>query len=229
MIIAARYSFNKGTEVVMEKYPHLLTEIEAAVSQVNAEQHRTKESKEKTMMGQMLYSPVDLNKAIKVPLFECGWLNHRVECRYSTEYYTSEYAATVTENVGFRDMDFVKEKLGVEVQFGKYSFMVYNVAAKMTIFRNLGFIDTGIEVVPVKRFAQQMSSGVSYFEQFVWDLEQRGVADIDVPVLILGIDNELPGASKRPRVRQGAIITEAIEDGKELGETVTDGFILNQG
>jgi hypothetical protein len=33
-----------------------------------------------------------------------------------------------------------------------------------------------------------MSSGVSYFEQLVWDLENRGVADIDVPVFILGID-----------------------------------------
>ena len=32
------------------------------------------------------------------------------------------------------------------------------------------------------------SIGVSYFEQFVWDLEQRGVADIDIPVLIFGID-----------------------------------------
>ncbi len=32
-----------------------------------------------------------------------------------------------------------------------------------------------------------MSTGVSYFEQFVWDLEARGVADIDIPVLILGI------------------------------------------
>ena len=84
-------------------------------------------------------------------------------------------------------MDFIKEKLGVEVQFGKYSFMVYNVAAKMTIFRNLGFIDTGVEIVPIKEFADSMSSGVSYFEQFVWDLEQRGVSNIDIPVLILGI------------------------------------------
>jgi len=33
-----------------------------------------------------------------------------------------------------------------------------------------------------------MSSGVSYFEQFVWDLKNRGVADIDIPVMILGID-----------------------------------------
>lgn len=85
-------------------------------------------------------------------------------------------------------MDFVKDRLGVEVQFGKYSFMVYNVCAKMTIFRNLDIIDCGIEIVPVKSLALEMSSGVSYFEQFVWDLENRGVADIDVPVLIIGID-----------------------------------------
>jgi hypothetical protein len=57
----------------------------------------------------------------------------------------------------------------------------------MTIFHNLGFIDVGVEIVPVKDFVFEMSSGVSYFEQFVWDLEQRGVADIDIPVLILGI------------------------------------------
>ena len=85
-------------------------------------------------------------------------------------------------------MDFVKQKLGVEVQFGKYSFMVYNVAAKMTIFKNLGHIDTGMEIVPVKALADKMSSGVSCFEQFVWDLERRGIADIDIPVMIIGID-----------------------------------------
>ena len=29
----------------------------------------------------------------------------------------------------------------------------------MTIFRNLGFIDTGIEVIPVKAMADEMSGG----------------------------------------------------------------------
>ncbi len=44
-----------------------------------------------------------------------------------------------------------------------------------------------IEIVPLKVFADDMSTGVSYFEQFVWDLEHRGIADIDIPVLILGM------------------------------------------
>lgn len=44
-----------------------------------------------------------------------------------------------------------------------------------------------MEIVPIKEFADMMSTGVSYFEQFVWDLEHRGVADIDIPVLVLGV------------------------------------------
>jgi len=62
--------------------------------------------------------------------------------------------------------------------------MVYNVCAKMTIFHNLDVIDAGIEVVPMKQLADEMSTGVSYFEQIVWDLEHRGVSNIDIPVLI---------------------------------------------
>ena len=66
--------------------------------------------------------------------------------------------------------------------------MVYNVCAKMTIFNKLDYIDYGVEIVPVKAFADEMSTGVSYFEQFIWDLGQRGVSNIDIPVLIVGID-----------------------------------------
>jgi hypothetical protein len=47
-------------------------------------------------------------------------------------------------------MDAIKNQWGVEVQFGKYAFMVYNVCAKMTIFHNLDLIDAGIEIMPIR-------------------------------------------------------------------------------
>ena len=55
----------------------------------------------------------------------------------------------------------------------------------------------GVEIVPIKQFAKNMSTGVSYFEQFVWDLEQRGVGDIDIPVLIYGIDSKQSEKQKK--------------------------------
>ncbi len=188
MRIAAQYSFNNGLEEVNNRFGHLLEEIKTAVKNIDASLARTKISGEKTKVGRILYSPISLNESFKQELYPNGWANQKVDCEYPTTHYLEDYEIRSSLKGAFRDMDFVKDRLGVEVQFGKYSFMVYNVCAKMTIFRNLDIIDCGIEIVPVKALALEMSSGVSYFEQFVWDLENRGVADIDVPVLIIGID-----------------------------------------
>ncbi len=188
MIIAGIYSFKGGREYVDAHYPDLRKEIEQVIASVSARKHLTKKSKEKTMRGRMLYNPRALNKAFKKEFARRGWKAVKIPCEYPQEFYVGGYAPRATNKGAFREMDFVKEKLGVEVQFGKYAFMVYNVCAKMTIFRNQGHIEAGVEIVPMKQFADQMSTGVSYFEQIVWDLEHRGVADIDVPALIIGID-----------------------------------------
>jgi hypothetical protein len=187
--IVGKYSFNNGVKEVSRHYGRQLSEVEDVIKRIKAPQHKTKKSLEKTMPGRVLYSPRSINKAFKEEFGAKGWHSVRVACDYSREHYISEYRTKSNSRGAFREMDFVKNKLGIEVQFGKYAFMVYNVCAKMTIFRNLGHIDCGIEIVPVKAFADEMSTGVSYFEQFVWDLEHRGIADIDIPVLILGIDD----------------------------------------
>ncbi len=187
MIIAAEYSFNGG-DSIKETHTHLLQEVEDIIANVDALQCQTKTSAEITMPGKMLYSPKDLNRAFAEGFESKKWQKERVKCDYPTDYYRPGYSPKPMHQFAYREIDFLKQGLGVEVQFGKYAFMVYNVCAKMTIFRNLGYIDAGIEIVPVKSFADEMSTGVSYFEQFVWDLQTRGVADIDIPVLIYGID-----------------------------------------
>jgi hypothetical protein len=189
MIIAGVYSFNHGREIIEAHYATELAEVREVIASVNSEEHKSKVSREKTMTGRSLYSPKALNRAFKAEFATRDWHSHRELCVYSSDYYTPEYQAQVGAKTirAYREMDCVKNKVGVEVQFGKYAFMVYNVAAKMTIFKRLGVIDVGIEIVPIKAFAKEMSTGVSYFEQFVWDLEHRGIADIDIPVLILGV------------------------------------------
>lgn len=188
MRIAAQYSFKNGLDIVSDRYPHLLTEVKEAITAVDALKAKTKLSREKTKVGRMLYSPVALNKSFQKELYPKGWKNLSVDCEYPTTHYLEDSEIRSSLKGAFRDMDFVKDGLGVEVPSGEPPLMVCSVCAKMTIFRNLGFINCGVEIVPVKALALEMSSGVSYFEQFVWDLESRGVADIDIPVLIIGID-----------------------------------------
>ena len=187
MKIAGIYSFNNGKEVIESQYLKELETVKGIITRIDANLYKDKISKEKTMRGKKLYNPVGLNKAFKNEFGPLGWANHKVRCDYPTEFYVDGFSPQKPTRGAFRDMDFVKNRVGVEVQFGKYSFMVYNVCAKMTIFNKMDVIDVGIEVVPVKALASEMSTGVSYFEQFVWDLEHRGVSDIDIPVLILGI------------------------------------------
>ncbi len=194
MKIVATYDFNGGQAAVEKNYSQEFEQITAVIGAIDANLYKTKKSKEKTMKGKMLFSPMELNKAFKSEFAKAkhgGWSNHKVLCDYAYGEYSKDYIKSKnTRGQPFRDMDFVKKnkKLGIEVQFGKYAFMVYNVCAKMTIFSNMGVIDTGIEIVPVKHFADEMSTGVSYFEQFARDLAHRGTSNIDVPVLILGID-----------------------------------------
>ncbi|MEM3554917.1 MAG: BglII/BstYI family type II restriction endonuclease [Candidatus Micrarchaeaceae archaeon] len=190
MVIAGLYSFNKGREVVEDWFPSEWQEIGEIIASIRATDHKTKVSRERTMRGRMLYNPRSMNSAFRKAFETRGWKKRKVRCEYSTQYYCHGYAPILPLRGAFREIDFVKNRVGVEVQFGKYAFMVYNVCAKMTIFHRLDIIDVGVEIVPVKELADEMSTGVSYFEQSVWDLEKRGVANIDIPVLILGIAPE---------------------------------------
>ncbi len=174
MKVVNEFSQKDGKDFISRNFPTELQEVYEIIEIINLQQFKTKISKEKTMPGQMLYSPPALNKEYKEKFNSLGWHEYRIKLPFA--------------HGAFREMDFVKNRLGVEVQFGKYAFMAYNVSAKMTIFHNHNVIDAGIEIVPMKHMADQMSSGVSYFEQIKWDLENRGTADIDIPVIVMGID-----------------------------------------
>jgi len=182
MEIIATYSFNKGKECIEKTHKKELEELETIISSVDAMQCKTKKSEEKTMKGKMLYSPRAMNRLFKKTLKDSGWT---VGKRIYLKTTVPEIGET---HEGYREIDAVKNNLGVEIQFGKYAFMVYNVAAKMTIFSKHGVIDSGIEIVPMGTLQKEMSTGVSTFQQIKTDLECRGVSNIDIPVLVLGID-----------------------------------------
>ena len=184
MYIAGIYSFNNGEEVIAQKHRPELDEVLQIIELVDVEQCKTEGG------NRIIYNSSVFNDTFKQLFSRRGWDSHELQARYPQDYYVPGYMPrTMNDNV-LRDIAQVKNRLGVEYQFGDYREMVYDVNAKMTIFAEMDVIDCGIEIVPVKGLADEMSTGVSYFEQFVWDLEHRGIADIDIPVLIIGIDTD---------------------------------------
>lgn len=87
----------------------------------------------------------------------------------------------------YNQTDFVKNQIAVEVQFGKYSFVAYDLFVKHMLFYSGGVINLGIEILPTKLMQSQMSSGIAYFEGEVYNVMRQGRNNPPVPLLILGV------------------------------------------
>ena len=148
MRIAAQYSHLNGWEFLFVHHKDLLQEIEEVIASVDAEACRTKLSREKTKIDRLLYSPVDMNKAIAD-----GFKGRRWEQRRQEFWVTSD--AKIVRDIAslpalqqketikaagqvpirsYNQTDFVKERVAVEVQFGKYAFVAHDLFVKHMAF-----------------------------------------------------------------------------------------------
>ena len=202
MRIAASYSHLNGVEWLKVHAPNLLNEVEAAVAAVNAETCKTKVSKEKTMLGRSLYSPKDMNKAFKVELEAMGW-EHRKNTFWVTEdekllrgiyELTADEQKAAIENAGltpimsYNQTDFIKDRVAIEVQFGKYAFVAHDLFVKHLSFFVSDIIDVGIEIVPMKSMEREMSSGVPYYERDLLNVLRQGRGVPAVPLVLVGVE-----------------------------------------
>lgn len=183
MKIINTYSFKDGEKFLKNNHPKELNEIIDAINAVDATICLTKESKEKTKKGQILFSPVDMNYQLKTVLHGKGWTEISKDGK-KKKFVEPRH---VFGKRRFREMDGIRNKVGLEIQFGKYAFMGYDIFSKMIIFKNLKYIECGVEIVPSSELVKQMSTGVSSFEQLLVDFEYRGESDIDIPVFVLSI------------------------------------------
>ena len=87
----------------------------------------------------------------------------------------------------YNQTDFVKDRVAIEVQFGKYSFVTYDLFVKHLAFYIGDHIDVGIEILPMKSLQAQMSSGVSYYEGEFYNVIRQGRGVPAVPLIIVGI------------------------------------------
>jgi len=87
----------------------------------------------------------------------------------------------------FNQIDFVKERLAVEVQFGKYSFVAYDLFVKHMAFFVGDVIDLGIEILPMKELQTRMSSGIGYYERELYNVLRQGRGVPAVPLVLIGV------------------------------------------
>lgn len=203
MKITQKYSHLNGEEYLIVHHNDLYKEIKQVIASIDADQFRTKISKEKRKIGHSLLSPIDLNEAFNREFNKRKW----AESRYN--YYITLNRELMEKSVlmsakeqkefliangekepiySYNQTDFVKEKIAVEVQFGKYAFVAFDLFVKHMLFYSGGVINLGIEILPTKKMQSQMSSGVAYYEGEVYNVMRQGRNSPPVPLLILGIE-----------------------------------------
>jgi len=179
MKVVYEYSHLGGAEILKVHHPEWDAEIYDVIAGVSA--HRTKISKEKTKPGKALYAPIDMNAQFQEAFNVRGYSELR-------DTYTITIPGSDVAIAGaFKQVDFVKGKLLVEVQFGKYAFMFHDLA-KFQYFFNENKCDVGVEIVPCHALHHQMSSGVSYGEQLIYDIERLKRHFPAVPIKVMLID-----------------------------------------
>src|ERR1035437_9015011 len=78
MKIVQTYSHLNGLEYLLVHKKVLWNEVQRVIQSVDGTACKTKVSKEKTMSGKVLYSPIDMNKAFSSLLAQQGWSESRV-------------------------------------------------------------------------------------------------------------------------------------------------------
>ncbi len=201
MQIKARYSHLNGEEYLLVHRKQLWEEVQAAIEAVDASACRTKVSKEKTMRGKLLYSPADMNRAFSKGLNKLGWSERRSTFWVTDDEKILRGAYTLPENeqkqaieaagltpiMSYNQTDFVKERVAVEVQFGKYAFVAHDLFVKHISFYVSDIIDVGIEILPMKELEREMSSGVPYYERDLLNVLRQGRGVPAVPLVLVGV------------------------------------------
>lgn len=201
MKIAKFHSHLNGWEWLQMRRPGLWDEIEHIVSKIDAAKYRTKASKEARMKGKMLYSPTELNKRFARDFNQAGWTETRTSYWVSDEWdlirrtMQLDPAEQKSEIEGagqrpiysYNQTDFEKERVALEVQFGKYSFIAYDLFVKHMAFYVGDKIDLGLEILPMKVMQEQMSSGPGYYEGALYDIARQGRGVPAVPLILVGV------------------------------------------
>lgn len=190
------YSHLGGSEILQVRFPEIDREINEVIDSIK-DVERTKKSKEKTMRGKMLYSPVDLNRRFS-DAFEARGYKELID-RFDIDIPGHPFK--IKNN--YKQVDFAKGSVLCEVQFGKYFSMFYDLA-KFQYFFNEMQAEVGIEIVPTHRLHKNMSTGTSYGEQLVWDIGRLRRHFPAVPVKVILIDVE-------PRPAEAVVVDEGLE------------------
>ena len=201
MKIVETYSHLNGLEYLLVHKKKLWHEVKNVIDSIDASACRTKLSREVRMKGELKFSPIDMNKRFSEELQSRKWQESRVSYWVTRNEKLIRHTMTLAPDeqkkqilaageepiLSYDQTDFVKDRVAIEVQFGKYAFVAYDLFVKHLAFYVRDEINVGIEILPMKSLQADMSSGPGYFEGELYNVIRNGRGVPSVPLVMIGI------------------------------------------
>lgn len=204
MRIANIYNHLNGEEYLLCRKSKLYQDIKDAIASVDANRF-TKASKDAARRGRVLYDQKALNREIELFLKARGWDEKRVGYFVTDDIPTAKEIAFIKDSDEqerviedrrkakfhtYNQVDFQKDRVAVEVQFGKYFSVAYDLNVKHIFFYMRDEIDVGVEIIPTHKMMRHMDTGIAWFENEVANVIREGRTNPAVPLVIIGIEPE---------------------------------------
>jgi hypothetical protein len=200
MKIIHEHSHLNGKEFLQVHHSGELKDIIEVIAKVNGNVFKT--SKDKQRKVKDVIDQKNLNEQFKELFRAKGWEEKRASY-YATPEEVVAREIMVMEPDDAKDViisygldpyprsnqtDFQKNGIGIEVQFGKYSFVAYDFFVKHMAFFTLGDINVGVEIIPTNSMKRQMDTGVADYEGEIYNLYRQGRSTPAVPLWVIGIE-----------------------------------------
>lgn len=202
MQISETFSHANGLEYLLVHRPQLWTELQNVITEINAGACRIEVANHPSVSGAGRYSSKQLRKQFRKLLEKLGWKESWIDFYITRSEKRARALLPMTSEdqrdrimtagespiSGRNQIDFVKDRVGLEVQFGRHELVTYDLYVRHFGLYVTDQIDVGIEILPMKFLQSQMSSRVPYFEGELYNVirQERGVPA--VPLVIVGID-----------------------------------------
>lgn len=162
---------------------------------------KQKYQEKKLCLAKCCTPPTEMNKAFQEGFQTAGWreqrksfwttedgkLLRRIQGEPDVVQFQKISLAGYSPIQTYNQTDYVKNRVAVEVQFGKYSFVAHDLFVKHVSFYVADVIDVGIEILPMKELEKEMSTGVPYFERDLLNVIRQGRSVPAVPLVLIGV------------------------------------------
>jgi hypothetical protein len=174
LVVVDSCSHMFGEEVLIYRHKNIHEEILEVLDRTPVV--RSLVSQESRRYGELLFSGKDFNGPLEEAFRSRGWLPRTLVYPGQTDYSFT--------------VDFCKEKVGLEIQFGKYFAVQKDLYNLLYLFglEEQERIDVGVIVIPSDALHSKMASGVGKFSSIITAIRSHARNDPAVPIWILGID-----------------------------------------